>query len=298
MRLTVKELIARAYEVARALKDADAALLREVATRLDVTYVALSESMERNQHIAALTAENSELKSFILKECFVGHIEPETFYQEEVTRYVSADGYEPQTPVTDRFIAEQQPLAQVPEEKCDEDGITTSEFDQGWNACRSAMLSNEPVSNRDELPCTQFKAVADLYEMLFSDGHTMAFHTDPEKAAQWLRTCDGNKVREYVTLERFQQVMGGNSPVIPDGYCIMPLKLTADNGGKAALSGEFSETKYISCSECFGNEECESCDGSGMIKIEVPVSWTTIKAIWAKGVEHFSAAAQPEVPSE
>lgn len=151
MRLTVKELIARAYEVARVLKDADAALLREVATRLDVTYVALSEAMERNQHVATLTAENAELKSFILKECFVGLIEPETFYQEEVTRYVSADGYEPQTPVTDRFIAEQQPLAQVPEEKCDEDGITTSEFDQGWNACRAAMLSNEPVSQSYKL---------------------------------------------------------------------------------------------------------------------------------------------------
>ncbi len=108
MRLTVKELIARAYEVARLLKDADAALLREVATRLDVTHVALSEALELNHH---LTAENVALKSFITKECFIGHIEPETFYEEEVTRYVPADGYEPETPATDRFIAEQQAQA-------------------------------------------------------------------------------------------------------------------------------------------------------------------------------------------
>lgn len=52
-----------------------------------------------------LAAENVGLKKFIQTECFVGHIEPETFYEEEVTRYVSADGYEPETPATDRIYA-------------------------------------------------------------------------------------------------------------------------------------------------------------------------------------------------
>ncbi|GEM_PF-1958390 len=80
-----------------------------------------------------------------------------------------------------------------------------------------------------------------------------------------------------------------------DGYCIMPMKLTAENGAKGALSGEFSETKFINCPECFGDDECETCDGSGRIEISVPVSWITIKEIWAKGVEHFAAAPQQEV---
>ncbi len=80
-----------------------------------------------------------------------------------------------------------------------------------------------------------------------------------------------------------------------DGYCIMPMKLTAENGAKGALSGEFSETKFINCPECFGDDECETCDGSGRIEISVPVSWTTIKEIWAKGVEHFAAAPKQEV---
>ena len=79
-----------------------------------------------------------------------------------------------------------------------------------------------------------------------------------------------------------------------DGYCIMPMKLTAENGAKGALSGEFSETKFINCPECFGDDECETCDGSGRIEISVPVSWITIKEIWAKGVEHFAAAPQQE----
>ncbi|MEB8212213.1 hypothetical protein NGI10_03610 [Raoultella ornithinolytica] len=52
-----------------------------------------------------LAAENVGLKKFIQTDCFVGHIEPETFYEEEVTRYVSADGYEPETPATDRIVA-------------------------------------------------------------------------------------------------------------------------------------------------------------------------------------------------
>jgi hypothetical protein len=89
----------------------------------------------------------------------------------------------------------------------------------------------------------------------------------------------------------------GNSPEIPDGYVMVPMRLTAENGAKGALSGEFSETKFVNCPECFGDDECETCDGSGRIEITVPVTWTTIKEIWAKGVEHFSATPR-EVKGE
>lgn len=57
------------------------------------------------EKVRQLAAENVGLKKFIKTDCFVGHIEPETFYEEEVTRYVSADGYEPETPATDRIYA-------------------------------------------------------------------------------------------------------------------------------------------------------------------------------------------------
>ncbi|WP_227630270.1 hypothetical protein [Klebsiella oxytoca] len=86
-----------------------------------------------------------------------------------------------------------------------------------------------------------------------------------------------------------------NSPVIPDGYVMVPMRLTAENGAKGVLSGEFSETKFVNCPECFGDDECETCDGSGRIEIKVPVSWTTIKDIWIKGVEHFAAAPQENI---
>lgn len=86
------------------------------------------------------------------------------------------------------------------------------------------------------------------------------------------------------------------SYVAPPGYVMVPMRLTAENGAKGALSGEFSETKFVNCPECFGDDECETCDGSGRIEITVPVTWTTIKEIWAKGVEHFAAAPQEVKP--
>ncbi|MFH2472314.1 hypothetical protein [Citrobacter freundii] len=93
---------------------------------------------------------------------------------------------------------------------------------------------------------------------------------------------------------RAAMLQAGNSPVTPDGWVMVPMRLTAENGAKGLLSGEFSETKFINCPECFGDDECETCDGSGRIEITVPVTWTTIKEIWAKGIEHFAAAPKQE----
>ncbi|MEJ1736952.1 ead/Ea22-like family protein [Escherichia coli] len=87
----------------------------------------------------------------------------------------------------------------------------------------------------------------------------------------------------------------GNSPVTPDGWVIVPKKLTAENGAKGVLSGEFSETTFISCPECFGDDDCDTCDGSGRIEIKVPVTWTTIKSIWDKGIAYFAAEPPQEV---
>ncbi|MBY7260620.1 DUF550 domain-containing protein [Escherichia coli] len=87
----------------------------------------------------------------------------------------------------------------------------------------------------------------------------------------------------------------GNSPVIPDGWVMVPKRLTAENGAKGALSGEFSETTFISCLECFGDDDCDTCDGSGRIEIKVPVTWSTIKSIWDKGIEYFAAKPSQEV---
>ncbi|EOU9148028.1 ead/Ea22-like family protein, partial [Escherichia coli] len=81
---------------------------------------------------------------------------------------------------------------------------------------RIAELEAEPVSQTHKSQHTQFEQVADLYEMQFDDGRTCAFHTDAQKAAQWLQACDGNRVQEYVKLERLRNALSGNYPVTAD----------------------------------------------------------------------------------
>ncbi|ORT71332.1 hypothetical protein [Citrobacter werkmanii] len=126
------------------------------------------------------------------------------------------------------------------------------------------------------------------FEEHFGDGTTPGmervspFFVEMMKDAFWTAWEDS----------RAAMLQAGNPPVTPDGWVLLPKKLTAENGAKSVLSGEFSETKFINCPECFGDDDCETCDGSGRIEITVPVTWTTIKAIWAKGVEHFAAAPQ------
>lgn len=110
-------------------------------------------------------------------------------------------------------------------------------YADGWNACRAAMLHGaEPVNQTYKSPHTQFEQVADLYEMQFDDGHTCAFHTDAQKAAQWLQACDGNRVHEYVKLERLQNALAGNSPVTPDGWISCSERMPEDTKMLLAFS--------------------------------------------------------------
>ena len=158
----------------------------------------------------------------------------------------------------------------------------------GFNACRAAMLQ---TGNHTEQHLDMVDHSGDANE---SVDCRLTFD-------QWL--SQQNEPIDVdcgcVSTEAFYHWLrvayeSGKSPVTPDGLALVPKRLTAENGAKGVLSGEFSETKFINCPECFGDDECETCDGSGRIEITVPVSWTNIKAIWAKGVEHFEAAPQQE----
>ena len=72
----------------------------------------------------------------------------------------------------------------------------------------------------------------------------------------------------------------------------MPKELTAENGAKGLLSGEFFETVTMECGECIdgGAEDgCEVCDGNIKYQQKVTVSWTTIKEIYAMAVKHLGS---------
>ncbi|SVK85518.1 hypothetical protein [Klebsiella pneumoniae] len=144
------------------------------------------------------------------------------------------------------------------------------------NACRAAMLQAGTLTNEGTKQA--WTGIPDIDNAI-----NMLDRIDT------LESCDDDRIEAVKTVLRG---LAGNSPVIPDGYVMVPMRLTAENGAKGALSGEFSETKFVNCPECFGDDECETCDGSGKIEITVPVTWTTIKAIWVKGVEHFAVTAQ------
>ncbi|WP_176509948.1 hypothetical protein [Pseudomonas urethralis] len=59
----------------------------------------------------------------------------------------------------------------------------------------------------------------------------------------------------------------GPQATIPDGYCLMPTRLTAENGAKALLLGEFKLEVTQECPECRELDDpvegCEICDGEG-----------------------------------
>lgn len=76
-----------------------------------------------------------------------------------------------------------------------------------------------------------------------------------------------------------------------DEKILMPTALTAENGAKAALIGEYYETLWVDCQECFDqstdDQQCETCHDEGGQNVRVDVSWTTIKQIYKDCVELF-----------
>ncbi|MEQ0267237.1 hypothetical protein ABLV66_21265 [Klebsiella sp. CN_Kp073] len=107
----------------------------------------------------------------------------------------------------------------------------------GWNAFRAAMLQSgtltsedtkqfEPVTTAYKLPETQFKQVADLYAITSPTGSETTFTFDPVEAANF--KDGGWSVQEYVELERLQESLTGNYPVIQDGYVMAPKEPTKE----------------------------------------------------------------------
>jgi len=90
--------------------------------------------------------------------------------------------------------------------------------------------------------------------------------------------------------------------VSEEDLILMPRSLTAENGSKVLLIGEFSETVIMQCEACEGHgfigydesETCETCTGAGDYALKVIIEWTTIKNIYAKCVRHFQNKLEKE----
>ena len=95
----------------------------------------------------------------------------------------------------------------------------------------------------------------------------------------------------HVPSELFKRI----SDALDDGAdIVLPRELTAANGAKAALIGEFFQETEISVECPDEGDDCEEydCDGTHhTITHKVPVTWSTIKSIWKAAVDHFEQAA-------
>lgn len=91
---------------------------------------------------------------------------------------------------------------------------------------------------------------------------------------------------------------GQGAPVtsLPDGYCIMPRRLTAENGAKALLLGEFKLEVTRECPECLELDEpvegCEICDGEGEYAQRHTIPWEQIKFIYSEAVKGLALKPQ------
>ena len=126
----------------------------------------------------------------------------------------------------------------------------------GWNACRAAMLqgADGTLIGEGTITATQFKPVADLYGLTSPTGGETSFTFDAVEARDFV---DGGwSCQEYVELERFQEAVSGNSPVIQGCSCLTCRPVT------------FSDSRFVVCPEC-GNKRCphandhrNACTGS------------------------------------
>ncbi|HIF3129240.1 DUF550 domain-containing protein [Salmonella enterica] len=100
-----------------------------------------------------------------------------------------------------------------------------------------------------ELPYAQVKAAADLYALCWQSGEVVTYTPDPEKATIWLNNYSGTCVQEYVKLERLQEALAGNSPVIPDGWISCSERMPNDKD-------------YVWCwGKSYGWTECDTFEG-------------------------------------
>lgn len=83
---------------------------------------------------------------------------------------------------------------------------------------------------------------------------------------------------------------------IPEDYCLMPRRLTAENGAKALLLGEFKLNVARECPVCRDLEEplegCDVCDGEGEFAQSHTIPWDQIKFIYSVAVKGLALKSQ------
>lgn len=146
----------------------------------------------------------------------------------------------------------QQTIAELEEERDAVPGVVNEDAAMALAAMKLALASleaNGAIANEGTITATQFKPVADLYGLTSPTGGETSFTFDAVEARDFI---DGGwSCQEYVELGRFQEAMlqngnspaqsdccpeqnyiapaqDGDSPVIPDGWVMVPIEPTAE----------------------------------------------------------------------
>lgn len=108
---------------------------------------------------------------------------------------------------------------------------------------------------------------------------------------------NGNPLKRGDKLYTDQPAPVAEVPEVPKGYCIMPRRLTAENGAKALLLGEFKLRVTKECPECCELEEptegCSMCDGEGEYEQRHTIPWDQIKFIYSQAVAGLARINKP-----
>lgn len=103
----------------------------------------------------------------------------------------------------------------------------------GWNACRAAMLQAEPVSNSDELPLDYLQGHKDGLEWAAQQAEA-----NHPQTGDWLYDDPIDLARAIRKGPDMPTVQGGNSPVTPDDWQLVPKETTEamNKAGWAAIN--------------------------------------------------------------
>ncbi|EOJ5814972.1 Uncharacterised protein [Escherichia coli] len=168
--------------------------------------------------------------------------------EDEMIR-LSSDGEDTRTlytaPPAPASVPDEVSWEDVPEEITEYDMALASAWAHGFNQCRAAMLQAEPVSNSDELPLDYLQGHKDGLEwaaQLAEANHPQTgdwLYDDPidlaraiSKGPDMPTAQAGNHTEQHLDMVDHSgdanKMVAGNSPVIPDGWKLVPIDPTKD----------------------------------------------------------------------
>lgn len=202
---------------------------------------------------------------------------------------------DPLREVTPLYTAPPAPVSVPAAMEMDDDFDSALEHGKavGWNAYRAAMLQgadrpqNEPQNIPENIPATQFKPVADLYGLTSPTGGETSFTFDAVEARDFI---DGGwSCQEYVELERFQEAVSGNPPVIPDSWTKCSERMPEKDGKYLVASSFGIVTAWFDPAWSNKFQDCDTNCDEGMEDFEGKVfrvtHWQSLPAAPKQGDE-------------